>query len=305
MDDYEDISLNINNAVVQPFTLPEYSGKGIVTNILRLDAIHPVVSGNKWFKLKYYLQEALEQQYSSILTFGGAWSNHIIATAYIARFYGLHAIGIIRGERPLYVSHTLEAARKYGMILEFINRKSYSMKNNDEFRTVVKKKFGRVYFIPEGGAGLHAIKGSEEILSLVDIHRYSHIICCMGTGTMYTGLLNASNPDQQVIGIPVLKGMNWLPRTFTQSRQKSNFCKIINEYHFGGYAKKTAALIQFMNYFYLQTGIPTDFVYTAKLLFACTDLVAKNYFPMGSTILIIHSGGLQGNASLPDGSLIF
>jgi len=295
--------ININNATLQSLKLPELLAKDVKADILRLDKIHPVISGNKWFKLKFYLEEALEKQFNTIVTFGGAWSNHIVATAFASKLYNLNAIGIIRGERPLKLSQTLLNAEDYGMTLEFINRESYSEKNDDGFKQFYKEKFGRVYFIPEGGAGLPGIKGSEEILQLVDKNDYSHVLCCIGTGTMFSGLVNSSLPSQEVIGISVLKGVEFdTENTIAHGLKRS---KIRYEYHFGGYAKKTKELIGSMNNFYLQTGIPTDFVYTGKLIFAFYDLIAKNYFSADSKVLVIHSGGLQGNASLPEGTLLF
>lgn len=305
MSDFDNSPVNLSKAIVQPVSLSEYSGKKVEIDILRLDKVHPVISGNKWFKLKYYFREALQQKFGSILTFGGAWSNHIIATAYVAKLYGLPSIGIIRGERPSELSPTLLAAKSYGMFLEFIPRESYSRKNEEAYKTILANEYNQPYVIPEGGAGPAGITGSTEILALVEINRYSHIICCIGTATMYKGLLNASLPNQEIIGIPVLKGISNSPTKFTENPEKIKFCKIIEAYHFGGYAKKTAELIQFINYFYVQTGIPSDFVYTGKLLFGCTDLVINDYFSPGSKILIIHSGGLQGNASLPAGTLLF
>ncbi len=300
-----DHSIDPGNAVIQSLQLPEFLIKDLKVDILRLDTIHPVVSGNKWFKLKYYLQEALEKHVHTIITFGGAWSNHIIATAYISRLHGFHAIGIIRGERPLKLSQTLLDAEEYGMALEFINRDLYSQKNIESLKETLDEKFGELYFIPEGGAGFSGIRGSKEILDLVEVSRYTHIMCCIGTGTMYTGLITSALPHQEVIGVPVLKGMEFLPRQITGNRYERANSKIMYDYHFGGYAKKTSELIQFINNFYSRTSIPADFVYTGKLLFAFSDLVSKNYFPTGSSILIIHSGGLQGNASLPENTLLF
>lgn len=297
--------INLDNAALQSLNLSEFLLKDLKIDILRLDKIHPVVSGNKWFKLKYYFEDARKKNYNTVLTFGGAWSNHIIATAYISKCFNFHTIGVIRGERPLKLSHTLLDAIDRGMTLEFINRGLYSRKNDDSFKKILEEKFGHVYFIPEGGAGIPGIKGSKEILNLTETECYSHIICCIGTGTMYAGLVDSSLPEQEVIGIPVLKGIKFFPEQITENQQKKDNCKIIYDYHFGGYAKKTGELIQFMNNFYLQTGIPTDFVYTGKLIFALSDLVSKNYFPAGSKILAIHSGGLQGNGSLPEGTLLF
>ena len=298
--------VDIRNADVQKIAISSLAAKGISVDVLRLDKLHPVISGNKWFKLKYYLEDAVEKNHKTILTFGGAWSNHIIAAACAARQSGLHSIGIIRGEAPSRPSLTLRAAIAYGMELRFTDRVTYaSARMNSESDTL--KEYGDAYFIPEAGAGKYGIKGSTEILNLIPLNKYSHIVCCIGSGTMYTGLANALLPGQHLTGITVLKGMNDLPSQLLPfiKPETDRYCNINEDYHFGGYAKKTPGLLQFMNWFYQETGIPTDFVYTAKLFYACTDLIAKDYFPKGSTLLVIHSGGLQGNASLPADTLLF
>lgn len=306
MNKFEQPLVDISNANVQTISMSCFTAKGISVDVLRLDKLHPVISGNKWFKLKYYLKDAVEKNYKAILTCGGAWSNHIIAAACAARQSGLHSIGIIRGEAPSRLSHTLLAATAYGMQLQFTNRATYaSARMSSDSETL--KEYGDAYFIPEAGAGKYGVKGSMEILKLTSLNRYSHIVCCIGSGTMYTGLANALLPGQHIMGITVLKGMNDLQSQLMPHIKAENdrHCSIIGDYHFGGYAKKSPALLQFMNLFYQETGIPTDFVYTAKLFYAYTDLIAKDYFPKGSNLLVIHSGGLQGNASLPAGTLLF
>lgn len=305
MNSRQNSLVNVSEASVQPCTLPELEGKKINIDVLRLDKIHPIISGNKWFKLKYYVNDAIEKQYKSVLTFGGPWSNHIIATACMAKLAGFKSVGVIRGEKPSNLSGTLLSAMAYGMELEFVSREDYSRKNDDILRAFLLQKFENSYIIPEGGAGLFGVRGSEEILSLATINNYSHIICCMGTGTMYAGIVNSCLDHQEVIGIPVLKGIPFLPGQFAENPHKVHLCKIFQDYHFGGYAKKTTELIQFMNYLYSKTGIPTDFVYTGKLFFACRDLALKDYFAADSNILVLHSGGLQGNASLPAATLLF
>lgn len=301
----DDQLMNLNNATIQQWSLPEFAGKELQLDILRLDKIHPVISGNKWFKLKHYIADAKQQHYSSILTFGGAWSNHIIATACLAASSDLQATGIIRGERPMKLSATLQAAINHGMQLEFVSRTTYANKNNFVFTTAISEKFGNVYVIPEGGAGSLGIQGSMEILSLADLKKYSHVVCSMGTGTMFTGLVAKGLPTQRIIGIPALKGMHYEAAYFYEKYGGGPQVEILNNFHFGGYAKKSTELIDFMNYFYRETGVPSDFVYTGKLFFACVELVRINYFPPGSKVLMIHSGGLQGNSSLPEGTLIF
>jgi 1-aminocyclopropane-1-carboxylate deaminase/D-cysteine desulfhydrase-like pyridoxal-dependent ACC family enzyme len=273
--------------------------------VLRLDKIHTVVSGNKWFKLKYYLQEAQEKSHDTILTFGGAYSNHIIATAYAAKELGLKSIGIIRGEEPSAISHTLLQAKNYGMQLEFISRDEYKGKNEVAFQKMLADKFSGCFAIPEGGAGASGIKGSAEISDLFNSNDYTHILCAVGTGTMFAGLANSSSINQKTIGICVLKGMHDEYKKISTDIKEPKNGEINHDYHFGGYAKKNDALIQFMNRFYNQTNIASDFVYTGKLFYAALDLARKNYFDPEAKLLIIHSGGLQGNASLAAGTFVF
>lgn len=300
-------NISISEAVSETLSLKELKDKSCKADVLRLDKIHPVISGNKWFKLKYHLEEALQTGHTSILTFGGAYSNHIIAAAYAAREAGLKSTGVIRGEEPKQLSHTLQAAKLFGMHLEFISREEYKRKTENTYEKFISR-LENPYVIPEGGASDAGRKGCKEILQLADYHKYTHLLCAIGTGTMYLGLVNSAKLTQKVAGITVLKGMRNLLDEYgglIENPEKNNYCKIFYEYHFGGYAKKTVELLEFMNNFYLQTGIPTDFVYTGKLMFAFMDLLGKDYFPEGSNILLIHSGGLQGNLSLPAGTLIF
>jgi 1-aminocyclopropane-1-carboxylate deaminase/D-cysteine desulfhydrase-like pyridoxal-dependent ACC family enzyme len=287
---------------IDPVTLPELTAHRIHADVLRLDKIHPVISGNKWYKLKYHLQAAMKKPSQSIITFGGAWSNHIIATAYAAQQAGFRAIGMIRGEKPDFLSYTLRAVADYGMQVEFISREEYKLKDDPAFLEQLLARWPGAYIIPEGGAGSLGIKGSEDILQTVDKSQYSHILCAIGTGTMYRGLVNAAAPGQIVVGVPVLKGMNDLAGL---SPEKLPYCRIISGYHFGGYARSTPELLEFMNHFYQATRIPSDFVYTGKLFYAAMDLLQKGFFPPGSRLLLIHSGGLQGNQSLPAGALDF
>ncbi|MBL7745038.1 MAG: pyridoxal-phosphate dependent enzyme [Chitinophagaceae bacterium] len=279
----------------------QFSGiKDIEVSVLRLDKIHPVISGNKWFKLRYYLQEAKEQKKKRIITFGGAYSNHIVATAATCKMSDLEAAGIIRGEEPPSYSHTLLKAKEYGMQLHFTSREEYHHKKvpaellNDES-----------YLICEGGFGEKGAEGAATILDHTK-NDFTHYCCAVGTGTMMAGLIKAALPDQKVTGVSVMKNNYELAdnvRSLTNEKNKE--WEIIHDYHFGGYAKYQPALIGFMNEFYRQTHIPSDFVYTGKLFYAISDLAQKHFFPAGSRLLIIHSGGLQGNISLKKGTLIF
>ena len=276
--------------------IPLLQNKKVELDVLRLDKVHPVISGNKWFKLKYHLDNYNAANHKGILTFGGAWSNHIVATACTCYLEKINCVGVIRGEKPGHLSSTLKEAMKYEMDLKFISRESYSKKNSGEFFDAIQKEFPGYYIIPEGGAGTEGEKGAGKILQHTNGKKYTHIACAVGTGTMFNGLLKASSSNQDVIGVIILKGWeqtNDIRGTF------------FYDYHFGGYAKYDSALIHFMNDLFRLTKIPTDFVYTGKLAFAIFDLIKKDYFGPASKILLIHSGGLQGNASLQKGSLIF
>jgi len=299
----EEQTINLGSATVDALQLKELEEKNMHADVLRLDKIHPVISGNKWFKLKYYLEEAKKNNSKQILTSGGAYSNHIVAAACAAKSIGIKSTGIIRGEQPARLSHTLVHAKNYGMQLEFISRDDYRKRNEKSFNDMLSERFAGALIIPEGGAGAHGIKGSAEISGLFNSDAYSHILCAVGTGTMFAGLSSTSRVNQKTIGICVLKGMHTAYGELIGKNK--GYHEINHDYHFGGYAKKTDGLIRFMNAFYEQTNVPTDFVYTAKLFYAAIELIKKNHFPASSRLLLIHSGGLQGNASLKPGTLIF
>lgn len=252
--------------------------------MLRLDLIHPQISGNKWFKLKYNLEEAKKQGIDTILTFGGAFSNHIHATAVACQQFGFKSIGVIRGEKESESNSTLSEAKKYGMELYFVSREDYKRKSEEDFISELKNKFGSFYLIPEGGDNLLGEKGCEEILPKEN--NFDFIFCACGTGTTFKGIQKSLKPNQKLIGISVLKGEGLL---------NSN-PNIIDDYHFGGYAKHTQQLLNFKYKFESENEIPLDYVYTAKLFFAVQDLISKNKIAANSKVLIIHSGGLQGNA---------
>ncbi len=235
-----------------------------------------------------------------IVTFGGAWSNHIIAVAAICREYGIASTGIIRGEKPEKLSRTLEQAEEMGMQLVFISREDYRQK-------IIPPSIGDDhYIINEGGFGSLGAAGAASIFEYFDRNNYTHIACAAGTGTMAAGLAMGAGTDQTIIAISVLKGHTELENDIQLlSENATTHTRVLHEYNFGGYAKWDRSLINFMNELYRQTSIPTDFVYTGKLFYAITDLVAVKFFPPASRILLIHSGGLQGNISMDNGTLIF
>lgn len=299
--------VDLTKAVVQPLSGDLLTQKNISMDVLRLDRIHPVISGNKWFKLKYHIQEALQQNKKGILTFGGAWSNHLIATALACQQAGLASIGIVRGEQPAVLSDTLQEVQQYNMQLQFIARTAYS--HEADIIPALQIKHPDYYIVPQGGQSHLGVLGAAEILQLTQIESYSHISCATGTGTMLAGLTFAALPHQQVIGICSLKlpsdennSLNTLIKPYAANLKNYT---IFYDYHFGGYARKTGELIHFMNTIYQQHDLPTDFVYTGKLLFGMMHLVLTDYFQPGSRILVVHSGGLQGNRSLPAGTLTF
>lgn len=287
---------------IEPINLPICRQMNISLNILRLDKIHPLVSGNKWYKLKEYLKDADAKNKKTIITFGGAYSNHIHATAAICGAYGFRSVGIIRGEQPAVLSPTLTDAQNWNMELHFVSRADYKTKPIPD--TIVQS-YPDYYIINEGGYGEKGMIGAEDILAVPEKESYSYIIAAVGTGTTLAGLLAAKSPQQNIIGISVLKNNFDLEKDIQQLTGSDTAATILHDYHFGGYAKYTPELFSFMNNWYRQTHIPSDFVYTGKLFFAVPQLLQQNYFAPNDNILIVHSGGLQGNRSLPKGTLIF
>ena len=274
--------------------IPLLREKGITLYLKREDTIHPFVSGNKYRKLKYNLLEAKKQGKDTLLTFGGAFSNHIAATAYAGQEQGLKTIGVIRGEElenKWQNNPTLNMAHEYGMQFHFVSRSDYRLKNELSFLQDLAARFGDFYLLPEGGTNKLAVKGCTEILTQDDA-TFDYICSAVGTGGTVAGLINASRPHQTVLGFPALKG-NFLIeeiRTFAQNQR----WQLVTDYHFGGYAKVDQQLIDFINLFKNETGIPLDPIYTGKMLFGIFELVKRDVFSPGSQILAIHTGGLQG-----------
>ncbi len=272
-------------------------------DVLRLDELHPIVSGNKWFKLKYYLQQAKEQKSDTIASFGGPYSNHLVALAYAAKEYNLKSIGYVRSNEDEHITPSLQEAMHYGMNLKFLGRNNFQVFKNELLQN---NQANNTYFVDEGGYGTLGAQGAATILSNEKINSYSHIICAVGTGTMMAGLINAAKPHQHVIGIPVLKNEATIRDEINQliPTHKEQYT-LLYDFHLGGYAKTNQAQFDFMNLLWQTDKIPTDIVYTSKLFMAVKSLMNTNYFAPTATILIIHSGGLQGNRSLPTGTLLF
>ncbi|MFT3681296.1 MAG: pyridoxal-phosphate dependent enzyme [Ferruginibacter sp.] len=283
-----------------------FDRKKLSLDILRLDKIHPVVSGNKLFKLHYFLEEAQKKPGKPIITFGGAYSNHLAATAFACQQLGIPCKGIVRGEKRALLSHTLQNCLQWGMELQFISRQSYAEKDTDHFKNSLNTGFDDCITIPEGGYDTRGAAGAALIMNYID-KKATHICAAIGTATTLAGISAAADTTQKTIGIPVLKGMTDIEDRvhFLNSNSDTPRIESLNGYHFGGYAKYNNDLIDFMNKLYLGHGLPTDFVYTAKMMYAVFDLIKKDYFPPGSKIVCIHTGGLQGNLSLPANTLTF
>ncbi|BAV94376.1 1-aminocyclopropane-1-carboxylate deaminase/D-cysteine desulfhydrase [Ichthyobacterium seriolicida] len=283
---------------IQRVTLPLFSLRGVNVFVKREDLIHRYISGNKYRKLKYNMLFAENEKYNRILSFGGAFSNHILALAYACKEKNISSVGVIRGEeladkRPDELNSTLRFCLECGMKLHFIDRKQYRDKYHEDFILSLRNTFGEFYLLPEGGSNNLAVKGCEEILdSRTD--KFDVIFCAVGTGGTISGIINSAKKNQRVIGIPVLRGANFL---------EAEICKYLNEdvcqwslnynYSFGGYAKCDKRLLSFIELIENKTSIPLEPVYTGKVLYAIFDMIERNIFSRGTDILMIHTGGLR------------
>lgn len=291
--------LSYKTTPIQEIQHPTLKDAKVRLLIKREDLNHPLVTGNKWWKLKYNLEEAKRLQHKTILTFGGAYSNHIYATAAAAHELKLKSIGIIRGEETLPLNPTLSFASEKGMQLHYVDRESYRTKNSSEFIEHLHSLFGDFYIIPEGGTNVLAVKGVAEFSKTL-VPDFNYLCCSVGTGGTLAGFIRGLHPQKQIIGFSSLKGGDFLKTEVEQyiGGDKSNW-RIETNYHFGGYGKHTQELLTFIDSFEKLHNIPLEQVYTGKMMFGVFDLIRKNYFPEGSTILVIHSGGLQGKLKTP------
>jgi 1-aminocyclopropane-1-carboxylate deaminase len=270
----------------------------------RDDLIHPIVSGNKWRKLRHNLTAALRADHHTLLTFGGAFSNHIVATAFAAKGAGLDSIGVIRGEDDT-ANPTLIAAREYGMHLVFIGRDEYRNKNEDSFVRALMQQHGRFHLVPEGGANADGVRGCAEILNEVDLD-FDLVCCATGTGTTLAGLALGLQRGQRAFGFPAIKGAEGMLmevrglmassglRTATGREVSPEQISLMCDFHFGGYAKVNVDLLKFIADFKERTGIGLDPVYTGKMMFGIYAMAADGRIARGTTVLTIHTGGMQG-----------
>lgn len=279
--------------IIQSWQTEESQRARVQILVRREDQNHAFVSGNKWWKLKYNLLHAIEKKCETIVTFGGAYSNHIYATAAACNQLGLKSVGIIRGEETLPLNSTLAFAKAFRMQLQYISREAYRRKSEPDFLKSLEQQYKNCFIIPEGGTNEWAIRGSEELGK--EILKTDFDYCCLpvGTGGAIAGIINAFEGKRKVIGIPVLKEGGFLYNEI-KKYLKADFTnwQLLLDYHGGGYAKTSPELNHFIDQVKAD-GIPTEFVYSGKLFWAVQDLVSKNFFTPGSTVLMLHTGGLH------------
>lgn len=276
-------------------------------DLLRLDSLHPIVSGNKFYKLRFYIAAAIENGVATVASFGGPYSNHIVALAFTAKEAGLKSIGYIRTNADEPTTPSLAEAKHYGMELVYLGRSDFQSKKASILETSATKS--DTYLIDEGGYGTIGAKGAATIFTENDTAHYDYIVCAVGTGTMLAGCVNAASLNQKIIGILVLKNEGSIESEINalliDTHKNNQPYTLLHQFHQGGYAKTNPTMIDFMNKLWDTEKIPTDIVYTSKLLFGVEQLIQENYFEKDASILVIHSGGLQGNRSLPAGTLKF
>lgn len=293
------VHLPVASPPIQPIHDPRLAEYGVQLSMLRLDQVHPTISGNKWYKLKYNLQRAREEGHDALLTVGGAYSNHLYATAAAGKAYEFRTIGIVRGEVHEPLNPTLQFCHDQGMELHYVSREVFRQRNETNFRQELEQQYGRHYFLPEGGTNALAVRGCTEIVpGELDA---DYVACCVGTGCTLAGVLVRTARRAEVLGFPALKGGDFLQdevNRLTQQydgRQYDHY-QLVHDYHFGGYARVKPELIDFINTFYQTTGILLEPIYTGKMLYGLYDMISRGYFSTGSRVLAIHSGGLQGIA---------
>lgn len=266
--------------------------------IKRDDQLHPIISGNKWRKLKYLVNHALELNAHTLISMGGAYSNHLHALGFVGKMLGLQTVGYVRGERPSTLTPTLQDLQDWGMDLRFISRSDYRQLRHYQHWQALPDLKARQYWLPEGGAQPLALQGVAEMIHEID-RPYDWLCVPCGTGTSLAGMIQAAPKTVQLLGFAALNHAEFLRTDIAKLIANPFYNWQVNlDYHFGGFAKTTPTLLQFMTTFQQRTGIPLEPIYTGKMLYGIYDLIAKHYFPLGTKIIAIHTGGLQGNRGL-------
>ncbi|HXS35874.1 MAG TPA: pyridoxal-phosphate dependent enzyme [Flavipsychrobacter sp.] len=286
-----------SKAIIQPLNSEWYNGVAKI-DMLRLDLLHPVISGNKWYKLKHNIRYAISSGFNTILTFGGGYSNHLVATAAATNVFNVRSIGIVRGNYEL-ITPTLQKCVALGMQLLFVSKDDYSRKEETNLLRDLGLRFDDLFIIPEGGANEQGRVGAKEIADLIP-SSYTHICVSGGTGTTLIGLRNGLPVSQQILGFIPMKGGKYLDEYISKHLplEKNTNKQLFDEWHFGGFGKWNDRLIEFMNDFYQVNSIPLDIVYTGKMMYGLKELLKNGFFSEQDTILCVHTGGLQGNASI-------
>jgi len=284
------------DSIAQNIPYAQFNMHGVMLTVKRLDMVHPQISGNKFYKLKYNFIEAQQQGFTKILTFGGAYSNHIAATAFASHQFGFESVGIIRGEELAHkkLNQTLQTAQDFGMQLHFVSRNEYRLKQQIDYLAHLEEQYPQHYVIPEGGTNQLAIRGCIEILTTDDLNNFDLICTAVGTGGTITGLIEASTAQQKILGFSALKG-TFLTDEVAQLTQKNNW-EITDEFCFGGYAKTTPELMQFIQRIEQQHDIVLEQIYTAKMLYGIEQMILQAKITPNQRVLIIHTGGLQAKA---------
>ncbi|MFT4061812.1 MAG: pyridoxal-phosphate dependent enzyme [Edaphocola sp.] len=293
-----------DNIALDPIQDERLAVRQIQLSMLRIDAIDPEISGNKWFKLRYNIEAAVGAGADTLLTFGGAYSNHLAATAAAAQKAGLKAVGIVRGHHAQQqLTPTLRQCKSYGMALSFISRESYKEKRDEGFVAALKNEYPNAWIVPEGGDNEQGLLGAKDIAAYLPEDADIATVA-IGTGTTFCGIANGLPEDKKIIGFPAIKDSDYLKGIFAEKIPPSVNWHLEQAYHFGGFAKKNEALITFVNQFYLQHHIPLDHVYTAKMMYGIFDMVQQEKLPEKTKMVAIHTGGLQGNTSIKN-KLVF
>lgn len=291
-----------NPAPLQLLHDPLFADRGVQVYLKREDWLHPTISGNKWRKLKYNLQAARFQGKDTLLTFGGAYSNHVAAVAAAGKEFNLRTVGYIRGEAHPVLNPTLTFATRCGMQLHYLDRATYRQKNLPAFAEHLQSKYPTAYLLPEGGTNLLAVKGCAEIVPDISVP-YDYLVCAVGTGGTLAGLIAGLAGAKQIIGIPALKGGEFLKAEIEQlvtgyAGQNFSNWELQTQFHFGGYAKVKPELVQFIQYCWQQHQVPLEPIYTGKMLYGLYSLIRQAYFKPGTVLVAVHTGGLQGLAGL-------